>query len=84
MDSIDITDSAFSLDFTDNKVLSSDIGGSVQTDYMTYIYIGLAALIILGGVYIFKMYQNNKNKVVLNDESMDCPGGFCMPNTSSI
>jgi len=80
MDAIDITDSTFSLDTpSSNKILHSAVGGCSLDNYMTYIYIGIAALIVLGGVYIFKMYQNRTN-YNSNESSMNCPVGFCMPN----
>ena len=81
MDNIDITDSVFSLDIPEsNTVLNSVTGGSSSNNYTMYIYIGIAALIILGGMYVFKMYQNRKNsqsnenyidlsRRVLHDES---------------
>lgn len=72
MDSIDITDSTFSLNVPDiNEIISS--GGGTINDYTMYIYIGVAILIILVGIFIYKYYQNKKS-----DQSIDdCPGGFC-------
>jgi hypothetical protein len=80
MDNIDITDSAFSLDIPSNSIdINSTIGITSQNNYMMYIYIGIASLILLGGIYIFKMYQAKKNSQT-NENSLDCPGGFCMMN----
>ena len=73
MDSIDITDSTFSLNVPDlNKAIDSSIGGGTN-DYTMYIYIGAAILVAIIGMFIFKFYQN-KNK---SQNNQDCPGGFC-------
>jgi hypothetical protein len=81
MDSIDITDSTFSLAMPDiNNVMSSDIiGGSIKTDYNMYMYIGVAILIGLIGVFVYKYYKNKKN----NQSEIDCPGGFCTINQNN-
>lgn len=84
MDSIDITDSAFTLEVPDtNQIIGSSnmIGGS-SNDYTMYIYIGVALLLIVVGMYIFKLYQNKKN-TQYNGENLDCPGGFCTINQNS-
>ena len=80
MDSIDITDSAFSLELPDmNNASNTDIvGGSglnfgfINQDYM---YIGIAILIGLICIFAYKYYQTKKNKQSVSFE--DCPGGFC-------
>ena len=81
MDSIDITDSTFSLDVPDlNKVIDSNNGGGIigggNSDYIIYIYIGISILIAVIGIFIFhnfmKFYQNKKSENI-----EDCPGGFC-------
>lgn len=71
MDGIDITDSAFALDApgVDSTVIS---GGSNSTYYNIFIYIGIAILAAIIGMFIYKFYQNKKNK-----QEEDCPGGFC-------
>jgi hypothetical protein len=71
MDGIDITDSAFSLDVPniDNIVAT---GGSNSTYYNIFIYIGIAILAAMIGMFVYKYYQNKNSK---QDE--DCPGGFC-------
>lgn len=75
MDSIDITDSAFSLDVPDiNEVITT--GGGISSDmkdYTMFIYIGAAILVVIIGMFIYKFYQNKKNKEV----QFDCEGGFC-------
>jgi hypothetical protein len=79
MDSIDITDSTFSLAVPDiNNVISPDIiGGSIiKPEYTMYIYIGVAILIGLICLFYYKYYQNKKNK----QSEQDCPGGFCTMN----
>lgn len=78
MDSIDITDSAFSLDIPDvNRIIVG--GNNLSTDNTMFIYIGAAILIVLIAVFIYKFYVNKQGH---ND--LDCTGGFCtMKNTSS-
>jgi hypothetical protein len=85
IDSIDITDSAFSLDIpnsldTPNSLDITNIvtGGSdsiTTTDYTMFIYIGIASILLAVGMFIYKTYKNNKNEMVEN-----CPGGFCTMN----
>jgi hypothetical protein len=73
MDSIDITDSNFSLNLPDsNEVIN--LGGGFSTDYTMYIYIGAAILLAIIIVYIYKYFQNKKNQ---NNQQLDCEGGFC-------
>jgi hypothetical protein len=67
MDSIDITDSVFSLDVPQLIGNTNTIDGY---DYTMYIYIGSAVLIILIGIFIYRYYKNKQNEE-------DCPGGFC-------
>lgn len=70
MDAIDITDSAFALDTPSvNNVLNG--GDSTFADYTLFIYVGAAILVVVIGMFIFKLYQNKKN------QQEDCPGGFC-------
>ena len=76
MDSIDITDAAFSLDVPDLNQVIDSVGGNILTDYTMYIYIGAAILVVIIGMFIFKFYQNKKTS---NSEE-DCPGGFCPMN----
>jgi hypothetical protein len=82
MDSIDITDSAFSLGIPDvNDVIST--GGELN-DYTMFIYIGVAILIAFIGMFVYKIYIN---KQVSDNDQLDCPGGFCTmenrPNSNS-
>jgi hypothetical protein len=80
MDSIDITDADFSLD-SSNAVGTSNMNMNMlrgsNSDYTTFIYIGIVAILIFIGLFIFKMYQNKKTNQC-NKDSMDCPGGFCV------
>jgi hypothetical protein len=79
MDGIDITDSAFALDVpgVENTVISGD---SNSTYYTMFIYIGIAILAAMIGMFIFKYYQNKKSQ-----SEEDCPGGFCtMENAPNI
>lgn len=69
MDSIDIADATFSLG---NYDVSSMGGGS--KDYTTFIYIGVAILVIVIGTFLYKMYVNKKNAEHVD---VDCEGGFC-------
>lgn len=80
MDNIDITSSEFSLsnlsDFT-NIISTSTGGGMDNIDYTTYIYVGIAILVIASGFFIYKFYINKPKQVHFNDEQIDCAGGFC-------
>jgi hypothetical protein len=73
---IDITDSTFSLDIPD---INSEFGNILEkstSDYTMYIYIGVAILVSIIGMFIFKFYQNKMNAQNVND----CEGGFCTMN----
>lgn len=80
MDNIDITSSEFSLgnlpDFT-NIISNSTGGGMDNIDYTTYMYVGIAILVIASGFFIYKFYINKPKQVHFNDEQIDCDGGFC-------
>ena len=81
MDSIDITDAAFSLAHTSNLIADDYMGLSSNSllddyyveDYSIYMYIGVASLIFLITLFIYKFYQNKKK----SDKILDCEGGFC-------
>ena len=79
MDSIDITDSAFSLDVPNLNQVIDSVDGVVSNDYTMYIYIGVAILVIVVGMFIFKFYQNKKRE----QSGDDCEGGFCTMNQNS-
>ena len=79
MDSIDITDSVFSLDVPDLNKVNGSVDGVVNNDYTMYIYIGVAILVIIISMFIFKFYQNKKSVKYVND----CEGGFCTMNKNS-
>ncbi len=68
IDSIDITDSAFSLDV---PTIATG-GGDSPTDYTMFIYIGIAVIVLTVGFFIYKTYRNKKHATV-----EDCSGGFC-------
>lgn len=79
MDSIDITDSAFSLDIpgVDSTVIT---GGSNSTYYSIFVYLGVAILAAIIGMFVYKYYQNKKST-----SEEDCSGGFCtMENSLNI
>ena len=67
MDSIDITDSAFSLN------TPSIIVGSTS-DTTIYLYIGAVILIALFGFFTYRFYQTKRINSTLEP---DCEGGFC-------
>lgn len=73
INSIDITDSAFSLDVPDVNTIVSGGGGST-TDYTMFIYIGAAILVVFIAMLIYKFYQNKQKN---SESELDCPGGFC-------
>jgi hypothetical protein len=72
MDSIDVTDSVFSLNVPD---LNNCVDDVVNNGYTSYIYIGIFILVVIG-IFAFKYYQNRKSKQYVND----CEGGFCTMN----
>ena len=43
----------------------------------TYMYVGIAILVIAAAFVIYKFYINKPRQVHFNDEQMDCAGGFC-------
>ena len=76
MESIDITDSAFTLDIpTANDLIIAD---GIK-DYTAFIYIGAAILIAFIVMFIYKFYINHKSS---NESQLDCSGGFCNINSS--
>lgn len=69
MDSIDITDSAFSLaDGLNTNVISNTLEGTSK--FSTIIYSCIAIILGLGALIYFKFYYNKKDVI-------DCTGGFC-------
>lgn len=79
MDSIDITDSVFSLDVPDLNQVIGSVDDVLSNDYTMYIYIGISILVIIIGMFIFKFYQNKKRE----QSGDDCEGGFCTMNQNS-
>jgi hypothetical protein len=79
MDSIDITSSEFSLgNIPDsNEILSSSVIGGAAFDYTMYIYIGIAVLVLLIAVFIYKFYINKGKHVTFQDKLDDCYGDVC-------
>jgi len=75
MDSIDVTDSVFSLNVPDLNKVVDGVDDVVNNGYTSYIYIGIFILVIIG-IFAFKYYQNKKSKQYVND----CEGGFCTMN----
>ena len=68
MDSIDIIDSAFSLD-----------NGAIEpTDYTTFIYLGIGIIVLFLGMFLYKKYYIAiTTDASLDDTTLDCEGGFC-------
>lgn len=77
MDSIDITDSTFSLD-----VPSIIGGGNNLTDSTIYLYIGAAILVAIIGYFVFKFYKNKNSGTAISE--LDCEGGFCTMGEHSV
>jgi|SaaInl5LU_22_DNA_1037371.scaffolds.fasta_scaffold118613_1 hypothetical protein len=75
MDSIDVTDSVFSLNVPDLNKVVDGVDNVVNNGYTSYIYIGIFILVVIG-IFAFKYYQNRKSKQYVND----CEGGFCTMN----
>ena len=77
MDSIDITDSAFSLGIQDvNTIINT--GGAIS-DYTMFIYIGAAILVAFIAMFVYKFYMNKRK----SSEQPECDGGFCTMNNNS-
>jgi uncharacterized membrane protein YfhO len=79
MDSIDITDSVFSLDVPDLNQVIGSVDDVLSNDYTMYIYIGISILVIIIGMFIFKFHQNKKRE----QSGDDCEGGFCTMNQNT-
>lgn len=82
MDNIDITSSEFSLGNMANlgesiNIFTSTGGGMEENDSITYMYVGVAILIGIIGMLIYKFYMNKNPSVHFNEENIDCTGGFC-------
>jgi hypothetical protein len=80
MDSIDITSPEFSLGgFSElNDVISDTMSlGNISSSYTSYIYIGVAVLVIVISYFIYKFYINRQKKVTFQDKLDDCYGGQC-------
>jgi hypothetical protein len=75
INSIDITDSAFSLDGPTPTPDPEIIGGGGTTDYTMFIYIGVAVIFLIVGFFIYKTYRTRQNA-----SAEDCEGGFCNMN----
>ena len=69
MDSIDITDSMFSLN---NPIfcIGGDHGLCDENNIPICIYVGLVILLFIIGMLIYKFYNNKENS------GLDCPIGF--------
>ena len=80
MDSIDITDSTFSLGIPDLNQVITSVG---TYDYTTFMYIGFGILVISIGYLIYRYYKT-KNSTEINDNTNDCPGGFCPMNQKEV
>jgi len=75
MDSIDITDSGFSLAKPELKDVISSC--DVLKDYNMFIYLGAFILVIFIIIFVYKFYVNKKTT---ENYQADCPGGFCTMN----
>jgi hypothetical protein len=75
IDSIDITDAAFSLNGHIPTPVQEAIGVTGTTDYTMFIYIGVAVIVLIVGFFIYKTYRTRQNA-----SAEDCEGGFCNMN----
>ena len=74
MDSIDITDSAFSLGIPDvNTIINA---GGATSDYTMFIYIGAAILVAFIAMFVYKFYMKKQK----SSQQPECDGGFCTMN----
>jgi hypothetical protein len=86
MENIDITSSEFSLGNIANlgesiNLFNSKGGGMEENDSIMYMYVGVAILIGIVGMLIYKFYFNKKPSVHFDEENVDCTGGFCTMGT---
>jgi hypothetical protein len=90
MESIDITDSTFTLNIPENMDIDMDIGSKLNMDtlhnsfsntfldnYMMIIFIGLFCIGMIVYKYYYRRNTNTENNYMDANENMDCPGGFC-------
>jgi hypothetical protein len=74
MDSIDITDSTFSLGITQGN--NSE---GCNSDYTMFIYIGAGILVLFIYMFVYKFYMNKQK----GSQQLECDGGFCTMNGAS-
>jgi len=72
MDSIDITDSAFSLEVPKTLKLPDEF----SSGYTNFIYIGIGIL-LLAGLFYYKYNKSSRENRKEDVNNLDCPGGFC-------
>jgi uncharacterized membrane protein YukC len=72
MDTIDITNQAFSLENIQdlNEVISSG------NDYAVFMYIAIVISILILGFVFYRIYKNNQKQVTFQD-SNECFGDVC-------
>jgi tellurite resistance protein TehA-like permease len=77
-DSVDITDSVFSLKQEHLPEINNAENAYI---YIGAIYIGAIVLILLIIVFTYMFYKNKQNKQNKQNKTIDdCPGGFCTMN----
>ena len=76
MDSIDITDSEFSLDKVSK--MNDNLSGFPSFDYTMYIYISVAIIFTLLLLFlIYKYFLSRSKKVTFQDNLDECYGDKC-------
>jgi len=90
LNSIDITDSGFSLagfpianmETEFDKVIPALEFSSGNVDNSFYIYIGISIMFLIIGIFVYMRYANNiirsgKQRVHFDESNLDCVEGFC-------
>jgi hypothetical protein len=78
MEHIDITNEDFSLgNIPDiNKVISNTLSSNLS-DYIMYIYIAVAILLLIIAFLVYKFYINKQKQVTFQDNQNMCYDGVC-------
>jgi hypothetical protein len=75
MDSIDITDSDFSLDKIPK--MNDNLSGFPSFDYTIYIYISVAIIFTILLFLTYKYFLRKTKKVIFQDKLDECYGDKC-------
>ena len=78
MEYIDITNEEFSLgNITDlNEIIPNTLSSNLS-DYIMYIYIAVAILLLIIAFLVYKLYINKQKQVTFQDNQNMCYDGVC-------